>query len=103
MRHSSKVKLIKILKKTAAYLFLYGAFLGIFYYYSHSVWDSSIALPLGLFFLILVTLVFVILYALINHILIRRIVGLKLVVNFEIILIFIIYFQTLCFLIRYNS
>lgn len=84
MRQVCNDRLIKILKEIVAYLFLYGVFLGIFYDFAYDAWIC--AKPIGLMLVLLKDLGFLILYALVNHIIIRKIVGLKTVVIFETIL-----------------
>lgn len=95
MRQVSNERLKKILKEIVAYLFLYGAFIGIFYDYAYYAWICS--KPIGLMFEVLKALGLLILYALVNHIIIRKIVGLKTVVIFETILLLIFFFLTHCY------
>lgn len=95
MRKVCNDRLIKILKEIVAYLFLYGVFLGIFYDFAYDAWIC--AKPIGLMLVLLKALGFLILYALVNHIIIRKIVGLKTVVIFETILILAFFVLSGCY------
>lgn len=87
--------LIKILKRIIAYSFLYLTFLGIFYDFAYDAWLC--AKPIGLMLVLLKAFVYFLLFALINHTLIRKIVGLKTVVIFETILILVILGLSICY------
>lgn len=95
MRQVCNDRLIKILKEIVAYLFLYGVFLGIFYDFAYDAWIC--AKPIGLMLALLKALCFLLLYALVNHIIIRKIVGLKTVVIFETILFLAFFILSDCY------
>lgn len=85
----------KVIKRIASYLFLYSAFISIFYFYTYSVWICS--KPIGLALVFLTAFGSLLLYALINHIIIRKIVGLKAIVIFETILFLLFMAVTICY------
>ena len=91
MRQFNPTQLIKIL----AYLFLYVEFIAIFYNYAYYAWIC--AKPIGLMLVLLRSLGFLLLYALTNHIIIRKIVGLKTVVIFETILFVLLFVLAICY------
>lgn len=95
MRQGSNSQSIKIFKSVAAYLFLYATFIGIFYHFAYDSWLC--AKPIGLMLVLIEACFFLLLYALINHLLIRKIVGLKAVVIFETILILVIIVLSHCY------
>lgn len=95
MHHICKDQLKKTLKRTAAYLFLYGVFLGIFYDFAYNAWICS--KPIGLAYVLLLSFGYTLLYALTNHIIIRQTVGLKTVIIFEAILVLVIIILTHCY------
>lgn len=74
----------QIFRQTGAYLFLYTAFAVIFYNYAYYAWLT--ARPIGLMLVFFKTLIWLAIYAIINHLLMKEIVGLKTVLLFEIIL-----------------
>ena len=88
-------RLIKTLKEIVAYLFLYGVFLGTLYDFAYDAWIC--AKPIGLMLVLLKALGFLFLYALVNHIIIRKIVGLKTVVIFETILFLVFFVLSGCY------
>ncbi len=87
--------LIKILKRIIAYSFLYLTFIGIFYDFAYDAWVC--VKPIGLMFVLLKAFVYFLFFALINHTLVRKIVGLKTVVIFETILILVIWGLSICY------
>lgn len=95
MRPGSNSQSIKIFKSVAAYLFLYATFIGIFYHFAYDAWLC--AKPIGLMLVLIEACFIILLYALINHIIIRKIVGLKTVVIFETILILAIIVLSHCY------
>lgn len=95
MRKGYNNQSIKISKSIAAYLFLYATFIGIFYNFAYDAWLC--AKPIGFMLVILEACFFFLLYALMNHIIIRKIVGLKTVVIFETILILVIFVLAHCY------
>lgn len=96
MRQECNSQSIKIFKSAAAYLFLYATFIGIFYHFAYEAWLC--VKPIGLMLVLIEACFFLLLYALINHIIIRKIVGLKTVVIFETILILVIIVLTCCYI-----
>ncbi len=95
MPQDKTTRLIKILKRTGAYLFLYVGFIYIFYYYAYRAW--LYAKPIGLMMALLRSLGLLLLYSLVNHLLIKKTVGLKTVVIFESILLVIFYVLMTCY------
>ncbi len=95
MRPGCNNQSIKIFKIVTAYLFLYATFIGIFYDFAYNAWIC--AKPIGLMLVLLKACFIILLYALINHIIIRKIVGLKTVVIFETILILVIIVLSHCY------
>lgn len=77
-----------ILKKILSYIYLYAAFLFIFYDFVYNAYVSC--KPLGLMVVICRTLAWCILYMIVNHLLLKRVVGTKILIEFEIILILIL-------------
>ena len=95
MRQGCNNQSIKIFKRVAAFLFIYAAFIGIFYDFAYNAWIC--AKPIGLMLVLLKACFIILLYAFINHIIIRKIVGLKTVVIFETILILVIIVLSHCY------
>lgn len=95
MRQGCNNQSIKIFKSVAAYLFLYATFIGIFYDFAYEAWLC--AKPIGFMLVLLKACIILLLYILINHLLIRKIVGLKTVVIFETILILVIIVLSHCY------
>ena len=95
MRQGSNSQSIKIFKSVAAYLFLYATFIGIFYHFAYDEWLC--AKQIGLMLVLIEACFFLLLYALINHLLIRKIVGLTTVMIFETILILVIIVLSHCY------
>lgn len=89
MSQFCNAKGIMIIKRIGAYLFLYVTFMGIFYDFAYDAWVCP--KPIGLLVVLLKSLGFLLLYALVNHILIKKVLGLKTVVIFETIL-FVLFF-----------
>lgn len=81
--HIPKDKSI-VLKKIAAYIFLYVAFLAMFYDFAYNAWVC--VKPLSLMVVILRTLFFWFTYVLINHLLIKRILKTNVILIFESLL-----------------
>ena len=73
-----------MVKKSVAFLFLYVTFIILISRFTIGIWDSS--KPIGFFLDLTFYFLWVIVYALINHIIVRKIVGLKTVVIFETLL-----------------
>ena len=71
-------------KKITSYAFLYLAYLGIFYDFAYNAWIC--VKPISLMLVIFRTFAFWILYVLINHLLIKRILKTKVLLIFESIL-----------------
>lgn len=84
-----------IIKRIGAYLFLYVTFMGIFYDFAYDAWVCP--KPIGLLVVLLKSLGFLLLYALVNHILIKKILGLKTVVIFETILLVLFFVLIYCY------
>ncbi len=74
----------KIFKKIFSYIFLYVAFLCIFYDFAYNAWVC--VKPIGLMLVILRTFAFWLLYILINHLVIKRILKVKILLIFESVL-----------------
>lgn len=83
-----------ILRNVCAYLFLYASFMTIAYNSTFYLWVST--KPIGFFILIIFDILSVIIYGIINHIVIKKIVGLKTVVIFETILILLMVVLIFC-------
>lgn len=96
----SPAEKMKILKGIGAYLFLFATFLGIFYYFSYNAWVCC--KPISLMFVIFKTVLFIILYVLINHLLIRKVVGVKTVIIIETLLILTLFTLFRCYGILWN-
>ncbi len=88
-------RLKEIFKLTGAYIFLYVAFIFIFYNFAYDAWICS--KPIGLMFVFLKALMYYVPYLIFNHLLLKKIVGLKTVVIFETILLVIIFSLNLCY------
>ena len=94
MHSHNSSRLIQILKQTGAYLFLCTTFVLRFYNYAY---DAFLAKSTNLHLELLKALGQLLLYALINHILIHKIVGLKTVLLFETILFVTLVVLTDCY------
>ena len=101
MSKISKDQSKKIVKKTAAYLYLYGAFLAIFCYWAYKAQLAD--RPLSYFFLFFISLFLWIIYVLVNHLLIKRILGTKTVVIFESILFLTLFALERCYDVIWDS
>ena len=95
MPQDKTTRLIKILKRTGAYLFLYVGFIYIFYDYAYDAWLCP--KPIGLMLVLLKSLVLILLYSLVNHLLIKKTIGLKTIVVFESILLVTLCVLSLCY------
>lgn len=95
MRQICQDKLIEIVKKVVAYFFLYGIFLWIFYDFAYNAWIC--AKPIGLMLVFLRAFVFLLLYSLVNHIIIKKIVGIKTIMIYETLLFLVMVVLNLCY------
>lgn len=95
MSSPTKFKLKKILTAAGGYLFLFVAYIAILYDYAYDVrlaFRGLISLMPG----ILVSLGCCAVYVIVNHVFIKKVVGLKPVVIFESILVLLMLILLLC-------
>lgn len=89
-----------IFKRLVSYVFLYGAFLSIFYDFAYNAWVC--VKPLSLMLVILRTLAFWLIYLLINHLLIRRILKTDVLLIFETLLFLTMFALFNCYSYLWN-
>lgn len=94
MKQLDKTRILSIVKTVAAYLYLYIAFMAIVYYRTYIIWIA--VKPISFILEIFTSLGYVILYGIVNHLLMKKIVGLKVVVIFETILFILIFVLAHC-------
>lgn len=87
--------LLKYYKETGSYLFLYLAFIGIFYDFAYNAWIA--VKPISLMIVIFRSVILFILYFTINHVLIKRILKKNTVYIFESILFLTIFTLLTCY------
>lgn len=87
--------LLKYYKEIGSYLFLYLAFIGIFYDFAYNAWIA--VRPISLMIVIFRFIILFILYFIINHILIRRILKKNILYIFESTLFLTIFTLLTCY------
>ena len=94
-RRSLKRNYIQILLHFISYVYLYFGFLYIVLYAIYNICGAS--RPIGLFLIFSYVMLFYLIYILINHIIVRCVIGYKILIVFDILL-----FLSLCSIILYE-
>lgn len=89
------VSILNIIKKTAAYMYLYIGYICIFYFFAYYLEDSC--RPLGTVLVIFLTLIFFLIYTVINHRLIKHVISTGISVLFEMLLALTLIALLICY------
>lgn len=84
-----------ILKSTGCYLFLYFAYTVILYYFSYCAW--FFIRRIGFTIIPMTMIVLFLSYILINHLLIKKVVGLRIIIIFESMLFITLILLAICY------
>ena len=87
-------------KKIASYLFLYLAYIGIFYDFAYNAWVC--VKPISLMLVVLRSVLFWLVYVVINHLLIKRYVKTSSLVIFESVLLLTLVALFKCYGVLWN-
>lgn len=100
MKNVDKDQKLASIKKIVSYAFLYISFMGIFYDFAYNAWIC--VKPIGLMLIILRTFAFWLLYILINHLVIKRIVKVNILLIFESVLFLTLFNLFNCYSYLWN-